>query len=69
MTYRLTALHNQIQLMVSDLVLYVELEGSRYELFVLKTKKPGSYNNGNLENDLEKLGKELQVALNKLILS
>lgn len=67
MTYRLPALHDQIHVMIPDLVIYVELHGSKYELFVLEAKKPWNYNNGNIENDLLKLGKELQVALNKLI--
>lgn len=37
-------------------------------LFVFKINWNSNYANGNLESDLVKLGKEIQLALNKLIM-
>jgi hypothetical protein len=68
MTYRLTPYDNDSQLMIPDLALYVDAVSTiNFDLLVLEVKKQGNYSNGYLEKDLIKLGKEMKVALDKLI--
>lgn len=38
-----------------------------FKLFIVEVKKPGNFSNSRLETDLVKLGKEMQVVLDKLI--
>lgn len=40
---------------------------TKFELFVVEVKKLGNFSNGHLETDFVKLGKEMQLALDKLI--
>lgn len=57
------------QLMIPDFVVYVDpISTIKFELFIIEVKKHGNYGNGNLEKDLIKLGKEMQLALDKLVL-
>lgn len=44
------------------------LSTMNFELFFVEVKRPGNTSNGTLESDLTKLGKEMQIALNKLVL-
>lgn len=56
------------QVMIPDFALYLDpLSVVNFELFVVEVKKPENFSNGHLETDLVKLGKEMQVALHKLI--
>lgn len=60
---------NDGQLMTPDFVVYVDpISTIKFELFIIEVKKHGNYGNGNLEKDLIKLGKEMQLALDKLVL-
>ncbi|KAL9553110.1 hypothetical protein MBANPS3_003453 [Mucor bainieri] len=70
MTYRLFPLAGETQqlMIIPDLAIYVTLHNVNYELLLLETKKPGNYSNGSLEKDLVKLGKEMQAAIDKLIM-
>ncbi|KAL9550585.1 hypothetical protein MBANPS3_004666 [Mucor bainieri] len=68
MTYRLSPSAGETQLMIPDLAIYVTLHKVNYELLLLETKKPGNCSNGSLEKDLVKLGKEMQTAIDKLIM-
>ncbi|CAO3682352.1 unnamed protein product [Rhizopus stolonifer] len=57
------------QTMVPDFVLYVDpISTMNFELFLVEVKRLGNYSNGSFEKDLVKLGKEMQIALNKLVL-
>lgn len=58
------------QIMIPDFVIFIEPHSAmNYELFFVEVKIKGNYQNNYLENDLIKLGKEMHVALNKLIMS
>ncbi|KAI9364655.1 hypothetical protein BD770DRAFT_151365 [Pilaira anomala] len=60
--------NNDGKVMIPDLALYVvSLSTMNFELFVVEVKKQGNYINGNLEKDLIKLGKEMKLALDKLL--
>lgn len=60
---------NDSQLMIPDLVVYVDpLSTINFELFIIELKKHGNCSNGNFEKDLVKLGKEMQLAIDKLII-
>ncbi|EPB88138.1 hypothetical protein HMPREF1544_05082 [Mucor circinelloides 1006PhL] len=66
MTYRMVSEKEQV--MIPDFALYCDpLTMIKLELFVVEVKKPGNFSNGHLEVDIVKLGKEMQLALNKLI--
>ncbi|KAI7904958.1 uncharacterized protein BX663DRAFT_501159 [Cokeromyces recurvatus] len=61
--------HPNNQTMISDFTLFVDpLSTMNFELFFVEVKRPGNTSNGTLENDLTKLGKEMQIALSKLVL-
>ncbi|KAI9004915.1 hypothetical protein CLU79DRAFT_782039 [Phycomyces nitens] len=67
MTYRLVSYIKDRGLMIPDLVLYLNpLSTINFELLMIEVKKHGNFGNGNLEKDLVKLGKEMQLALDKL---
>lgn len=68
LTYHLTKLSDG-QVLVPDFVLYLEILSTVNFFFSLcgGKKKKKNYRNSNLEDDLVKLGKEMQVALNKLV--
>ncbi|KAG1459297.1 hypothetical protein G6F46_005517 [Rhizopus delemar] len=69
LTYRMTFYCSDGQLMIPDFVVYVDpISTIKFELFIIEVKKHGNYGNGNLEKDLIKLGKEMQLALDKLVL-
>ncbi|KAI9281922.1 hypothetical protein BY458DRAFT_449953 [Sporodiniella umbellata] len=54
--------------MIPDLALFVEPNsGTKCELFFVKVKREGDYQNNHLEDDLFKLGKEIHTVLNKLV--
>ncbi|CAO3697342.1 unnamed protein product [Rhizopus microsporus] len=54
--------------MIPDFTLYSDpLTVTNFELFVVEVKKSGSFSNGHLETDIVKLGKEMQLALDKFI--
>ncbi|CAO3660894.1 unnamed protein product [Rhizopus stolonifer] len=54
--------------MVPDFTLYLDpLTLTKFDMFVIEVKKPGKISNGHLETDLVKLGKEMKLALDKLI--
>lgn len=54
--------------MIPDLTPFVEINSTtNYELFFVKVKRKGKYQNNHLANDLVKLGKEMHTALNKLV--
>ncbi|KAG1469379.1 hypothetical protein G6F56_003288 [Rhizopus delemar] len=56
------------QIMIPDLTPFVEINSTtNYELFFVKVKRKGKYQNNHLANDLVKLGKEMHTALNKLV--
>lgn len=38
-----------------------------FELMFVEVKRKGSYSNGHHESEVVKIGKEMQVAINKLI--
>lgn len=60
---------NDGKLMIPDFVAYVDpMSTINFELFVIEVKKHGNYGNENLEKNLIKLGKEMQLALDKLVL-
>lgn len=68
MTYRMCPPSTHGQIMIPDLVIFIDpLSVTNFELLLIEVKKHGNYSNGNLEKDLVKLGKEMQLALNKLI--
>ncbi|KAF7720915.1 hypothetical protein EC973_005775 [Apophysomyces ossiformis] len=61
--------HPLNQTMIPDFVLYVDpISTVSFELFFVEVKRKGNYSNGHLESDLVKLGKEMQIAVNKLVL-
>lgn len=71
MTYHLVppSGHPNNQTMLPDLVLYADpISKVNYELFFVEVKRKGNFANGHLESDTVKLGKEMQIAVNKLIL-
>ncbi|KAG1466911.1 hypothetical protein G6F46_000479 [Rhizopus delemar] len=71
MTYHLVppSGHPNNQTMLPDLVLYADpISKMNYELFFVEVKRKGNFANGHLESDIVKLGKEMQIAINKLIL-
>ncbi|KAG0182405.1 hypothetical protein DFQ28_005997 [Apophysomyces sp. BC1034] len=54
--------------MIPDFVLFSDAVSTiDYEFFIAEIKRKGNNSNGGLECDLVKLGKELQLALNKLV--
>lgn len=56
------------QIMIPDLASFIDpLSVVNFELLLIEVKKHGNYSNGNLEKDLVKSGKEMQLSLNKLI--
>lgn len=56
------------QLMIPDLAVCVDpVPNINFELLTIEVKKQGNCSNGSLEKDLVKLGKEMQLALNKLV--
>jgi hypothetical protein len=60
---------NNGQMMIPDLVIYIiPLSSINFELFVLEVKKHGNFSNGTFENDMVKLGKEMKLALDKMIM-
>ncbi|KAG1145670.1 hypothetical protein G6F37_004475 [Rhizopus arrhizus] len=66
MTYRMVSKEGQV--MIPDFTLYSDaLTATNFELFVVEVKKPGNFSNGHLETDIVTLGKEMQLALDKLI--
>lgn len=68
MTYRMIADNNDSKIMISDLAIFVDpISTTTFELFVMEVKKHGNLSNGNMEKDLVKLGKEMNLALDKLI--
>ncbi|ORE06801.1 hypothetical protein BCV72DRAFT_291351, partial [Rhizopus microsporus var. microsporus] len=51
-----------------DLVLFVDpFTGTNFELCFVEVKSPGNHSNGQHESSLVKLGKEIQLALSKLV--
>lgn len=59
---------NDCQPMIPDLAIYVDaIPNINFELFLVEVKKQGNCSNGSLEKDLIKLGKKMQIALNKLV--
>ncbi|CAO3629978.1 unnamed protein product [Mucor hiemalis] len=61
--------HPNNQTMIPDFTLFMDpLSTMNFELFFVEVKRPGNTSNGTLESDLTKLGKEMQIALNKLVL-
>jgi hypothetical protein len=53
---------------IPDLVLFVDpITGNNLELCFVEVKRLGNRSNGHNEEDLVKLGKEMQLALNKLV--
>ncbi|KAL0085068.1 hypothetical protein J3Q64DRAFT_1814507 [Phycomyces blakesleeanus] len=57
------------QLMMPDYVLFVEPYSSiTFELCFVEVKRKGNHYKGNYESDLVKLGKEVQITINKLVL-
>lgn len=68
MTYRLVPTVGADTVMIPDFVLWVEPHANRnFEVFFVEVKKQGNFANGHLESDLVKLGKEMQLGLNKLL--
>lgn len=60
--------HPMNQTMLPDFVIFVEpLSAIMFELLFVEVKRRGNKSNGNSESDLVKLGKEMQIALNKLM--
>ncbi|CAO0796397.1 unnamed protein product [Mucor circinelloides] len=69
MTYRMLSSQDDYQLMIPDLAVYVDtVPNINFELLNIEVKKQGNCSNRSLEKDLVKLGKEMQLALNKLII-
>lgn len=71
MTYHLVPAggHNKGVLMMPDFVLFIDpLSSMNFELLFVEIKRRGNFANGNQESDLIKLGKQMQVALNKMVL-
>lgn len=57
------------QAMKPNLILFINpLSRTNHELLFVEVKRKGNYANGNLESDLIKLGKEMQIALDKLVM-
>jgi hypothetical protein len=55
--------------MKPDFVLYTRISTiTNHELFFVEFKRKGNYANGTGGSDLIKLGKEMQVAINKLVI-
>lgn len=68
MTYRMISYNNDGQLIIPDLVLYITpLSNINFELFVVEVKKHGNFSNGSFENDMIKLGKDMKLALDKMV--
>ncbi|KAG1527497.1 hypothetical protein G6F47_012291 [Rhizopus delemar] len=60
--------HPMNQTVLPDFVMFVEpLSAIMFELLFVEVKRRGNKSNGNSESDLVKLGKEMQIALNKLM--
>lgn len=55
------------QIIMPDFVLYTESDTAIYELLFVEVKRRANNLNNDFESDLVKLGKEMQIALNKLI--
>lgn len=54
--------------MIPDLAIFINPSSvTNFELLLIEVKKHRNYSNGNLEKVLVKLGKEMQLALNKLL--
>ncbi|KAI9486922.1 MAG: hypothetical protein EXX96DRAFT_471779 [Benjaminiella poitrasii] len=69
MTYRMLSSQDDCQLMIPDLTVYVDtVPNINFELLTIEVKKQGNCSNRSLEKGLVKLGKEMQLALNKLII-
>lgn len=65
---RMIADNNDSKIMIPDLAIFVDpISTTTFELFVMEVKKHGNLSNGNMEKDLVKLGKEMKLALDKLI--
>ncbi|KAI9476089.1 MAG: hypothetical protein EXX96DRAFT_287681 [Benjaminiella poitrasii] len=65
-TYRMVA--KKGQLMIPDFTLYLDpLTVTNFELFVVEVKNPGNISDGHLETDFVKLGKKMQLTLDKLL--
>ncbi|KAG0176082.1 hypothetical protein DFQ29_006602 [Apophysomyces sp. BC1021] len=57
------------QTMIPDFVLFVDpLSTLNFELLFVEVKRKGNFANGHLESDIVKLGKEMQIAVSKLVL-
>lgn len=55
--------------MKPDLTHFINpLLSTNHELLLVEVRRKENYANGNLENDLIKLGKEMQIALDKLVM-
>lgn len=55
--------------MKPDLTHFINpLLSTNHELLFVEVKRKENYANRNLENDLIKLGKEMQIALDKLVM-
>lgn len=56
------------QLMIPDLAVYIDAVANiKFELFVIEVKKQDNRSNESLKKDSVKLGKEMKMALDKLI--
>ncbi|KAI8093959.1 hypothetical protein BDF21DRAFT_331253 [Thamnidium elegans] len=68
MTYRMSAYNNDGQLIIPDLALYITpLSIINFELFIVEVRKHGNFSNGSFENDMIKIGKEMKLALDKMV--
>lgn len=68
MTYRMSSYNDEGQLMIPDLILYINpLYITNFELLVVEVKKHGNFSNGSFENDMIKLGKKRKLALDKMV--
>ncbi|ORE02180.1 hypothetical protein BCV72DRAFT_252630 [Rhizopus microsporus var. microsporus] len=68
MTYRLVPIVSIYTIMISGFVLWMEPHSeTSFKMFFVKVKRQGNPSNGHLESDLVKLGKEIQLGLNKLV--
>ncbi|KAG1051327.1 hypothetical protein G6F43_006453 [Rhizopus delemar] len=61
--------HSSKQTMKPDFALYLSPSSAiNYELFFVEVKRKGNYANGTGESDTVKLGKEMKIALDKLMI-
>lgn len=61
--------HSSKQMMKPDFALYLSPSSAiNYELFFVEVKRKGNYANGTGESDTVKLGKEMKIALDKLMI-